>query len=454
MNQKSGSKSVAWKFRFATLFFIFSVLLSISIAGFGTIMASGAAVGIDPASQEVSAGDTFTVNVTVDPAGYGVSSGSVKIVFDAAVMQVDSVVAGDLLGASPIVPSGFPKIDNTNGTVYVELARAGVTPVPTAKGTFATITFTVRSIAPPGTYAIDITTAVFADENYADISGITLNNGTVTVTTVDTTPPTIEFIAPTPADGSTVTVNYVNVTVNVTDPSGVSTVLLNWNGLNETMNMTADNTWSVNKTGLSNGDYTFKVYANDTAGNMGVSETRVVTVNVGAAEHEGVYLEPQSSSASCGGETEVQIWVNATNFQSGQINLTYDPTCVNVTNWAENTATFPVGTWTHSTGGEWITFASMSSLSGEYKIGTLTIQCVCEDECSTTLNFVDPSKLFDPSGGEIAGVTWTDGTFECTSGICGDVAPYPGGDGVINMGDVILLLNHVGNPEEFPLECC
>ena len=164
-----------------------------------------------------------------------------------------------------------------------------------------------------------------------------------------------------------------------------------------------------------------------------------------------VYFIPQSSDASYGSEKEVQLWVNATNFQSGQINLTYSPTCANVTNW-ERSATFPMGTWTHSVGEEWITFASMSSLTGEYKIGTLTIQCVCEDECSTTLDFVDPSKLFDPAGNEIAGVAWTDGTFECTSGICGDVAPYPGGDGVINMGDVIRLLNHVGNPTEFPVD--
>ena len=125
-------------------------------------------------------------------------------------------------------------------------------------------------------------------------------------------PPTIDFISPTPENDSTNTTGSVNVTVNVTDSSGVSTVLLNWNGENETMlYMIGNDTWSANKTGLSSGDYTYKVYANDTAsktssldieigklfdnesqtipatpvngtftipGNMGVSETRVVTV--------------------------------------------------------------------------------------------------------------------------------------------------------------------------------
>ena len=293
MNQKSGSKSVAWKFKFATLFFIFSVLLSISIAGFGTITArtlnngtvtittvdttpptiefiaptpadgstitvnyvnvtvnvtdssdvstvllnwngvnetmymtadntwsvnktglsngdytfkvyandtydnwgaseartvnvmtaAAPTVSINPASQDVSAGDTFTVNIAVDPAGYGVSTGSITVSFDATVMQADSVVAGDLLGTSPIVPPGFPKIDNINGTVQIDLARSGTTIPPTPEGTWAVITFTVNSDALDGTHTIGITAAELADETFADIPGIKTNNGTVTIVT-------------------------------------------------------------------------------------------------------------------------------------------------------------------------------------------------------------------------------------------------------------------------------
>jgi hypothetical protein len=58
-------------------------------------------------------------------------------------------------------------------------------------------------------------------------------------------------------------------------------------------------------------------------------------------------------------------------------------------------------------------------------------------------------------------VTDDDGAVNATSKmikvhqlLCADVAPYPDGDGKVNMGDVVLLLNHVGNPEQFPLECC
>ena len=419
----------------------FALVMFATLAVFA-MPAAAQEVYLVPQTSSASYGGEVEVQIWVDATGF--SSGQINLTYDPTCANVTNWA-----GNTAIFPMGT--WTHSTGEDWITFSA----PASTLTGEYMIGTLTVQCVCEDecSTTLDFVDPSKLFDPSGGEIAGVTWTDGTFECVINDISPPAIDFIAPpTPVDGSTVTVNYVNVTVNVTDPSGVSTVLLNWNGLNETMNMTADNTWSVNKTGLSNGDYTFKVYANDTAGNMGVSETRVVTVNVGAAEHEGVYLEPQSSSASCGGETEVQIWVNATNFQSGQINLTYDPTCVNVTNWAENTATFPVGTWTHSTGGEWITFASMSSLSGEYKIGTLTIQCVCEDKCSTTLNFVDPSKLFDPSGGEIAGVTWTDGTFECTSGICGDVAPYPGGDGVINMGDVIRLLNHVGNPTEFPVD--
>ena len=183
-----------------------------------------------------------------------------------------------------------------------------------------------------------------------------------------------------------------------------------------------------------------------------VALAMLVMVAMPAAAQE-VYLMPQDSSASFCNTVDVEVWVNATNLGGGQINLTYDSTCANVTNFARNTANFPLGFWTHSVGDEWIGFTAGDPLTGEYLIGTLTIHCVCEGECSTTLDFVDPpSKLVDPSGGKITGVTWIDGTFECITGICGDVAPYPGGDGTVDIGDVVRLLSHVGNPGEYPVD--
>ncbi|MCK4734421.1 MAG: hypothetical protein KAT65_18340, partial [Methanophagales archaeon] len=121
----------------------------------------------------------------------------------------------------------------------------------------------------------------------------------------------------------------------------------------------------------------------------------IITVPVTAAETE-VHFEPLDVSARYCEYVEVELWVNTTNIQGGQINLTYNPNCVNITNWARNTAVFSMGGWTHYEGRAWITFASQDSLSGECLIGTFTLQCVNArgKSCETSLKFVTPSKLF------------------------------------------------------------
>ena len=165
-----------------------------------------------------------------------------------------------------------------------------------------------------------------------------------------------------------------------------------------------------------------------------------------------VYFTPSHSSAGYGHTAQVEIRVNATNFQGGQINITYNSSCANVTGWERNTANFPMGEWDSSVPGqEWITFTNTSPFTGDYKIGTLTIRCICDCECTTPLDFSTRSALFAPSGDEIL-ANWIDGYFECGKEMCGDVAPYPIGNREINMGDVIRLLNYVNHPEDYPVD--
>jgi hypothetical protein len=165
-----------------------------------------------------------------------------------------------------------------------------------------------------------------------------------------------------------------------------------------------------------------------------------------------VYLSPSQSSANYGGTARVDIRANATNFQGGQIKLTYNASCANITAWERNTTIFPIGEWDSSVPGEeWITFTDTGALTGDYKIGTLTIKCVCDCSCTTPLDFVTPSALFDPSGAEVI-ANWVDGSFECGRGMCGDVAPYPNPNREVNMGDVIRLLNYVNHPGDYPVD--
>ncbi len=183
------------------------------------------------------------------------------------------------------------------------------------------------------------------------------------------------------------------------------------------------------------------------------SDTTYVTV-VATDENQGRFV-PQHSSASYSNTIEVDISVNAAGFKSGQIKLTYTSTltCADVTGWTPNTADFPLWTWDSDTPGEeWITFSATDPVTGTYLIGTLSIHCESQDELTTELDFVEPTKLFDGGGSEIPG-TWQDGTFTCEAGTCGDVAPYPVSDGIIDMGDVGLLHSYVGHPGDYSLSC-
>jgi len=105
----------------------------------------------------------------------------------------------------------------------------------------------------------------------------------MTSTVEDMTPPMVIFVPPTPANNSEITVDYAFINVSVNE--NVSVALLNWNGTNITMNGSEKNFY-LNITNLSNGNYTYSVYANDTAGNIGVSELRKVFVNVTTAPQD------------------------------------------------------------------------------------------------------------------------------------------------------------------------
>ena len=197
--------------------------------------------------------------------------------------------------------------------------------------------------------------------------------------------------------------------------------------------------------------------------------------------NEKVYFVPHDCIVEGGSNNsaDVEIWVSATEFKSGQINLSYDSSCANITNYVWNRTNFPMSGWTHHDGREWITFMTLEpSLSGNYQIGTLTIDCEC-DECTTPLDFIEGSKLSNSTGSEIP-VAWNDGTFECKPGICGDLnhdgtvgmddvgeLVYRVGthgtyewradvncNGEIDIGDVILLMNRVADPAEYELRCC
>ena len=183
-------------------------------------------------------------------------------------------------------------------------------------------------------------------------------------------------------------------------------------------------------------------------------------VSVGGEEAANVvYLEPAKSSASYCNTTTVQVYANTTGFaglfQGGQFNLSYDPTCANVTNVVFNPVwndTFTTWWDTYTNGYTRVGFGvdtPAEMVNGSVWICNLTIHCVCEANCSTTLNFAPTTKLVNDFGAEVK-AHWLGGTFKTAAApaVCGDVT----GDGEVGMGDVIKLLWNQTYVGQYPVD--
>ena len=258
------------------------VVIGLGIVGIG--MASAApSVSIDPQSTTgLSTGDSFSIDVYVDSDTYNLKACTIDLTYDASALTATWVTPGPLLGS--------PTLTTPDSLIQPGLVHWGITrptiqnpPVPSA-GAFITVDFTVNSSAADDVYVLDLSNVSLVSEGTTEIPGVVVNGGNAIV---DTTAPVIQFVTPpTPINNAEVNVNYVNVTVNVTDTLNLidTIAVLWWDGTNETMTNIGyagnEAQFNFNKTGLTDGTYSYKVYANDTAGNMGVSETRVVIVNI------------------------------------------------------------------------------------------------------------------------------------------------------------------------------
>lgn len=108
--------------------------------------------------------------------------------------------------------------------------------------------------------------------------------------TVDATPPKIVLLSPTPGNKDTLSADTKSITINISvSETHLATLILNWNGVNESLNYTSDY-MNISKNVSSGNSYTFYVWANDTFGNA--NATLKITFFVAS---------PQSSGAGGGG---------------------------------------------------------------------------------------------------------------------------------------------------------
>ncbi|OFV68502.1 MAG: protein containing APHP [Candidatus Syntrophoarchaeum caldarius] len=178
------------------------------------VEAAGPTVTVD--SLDVSPGETFTIDITVDPQGEEIYGAQYDLYFDPAVLQVVSQTAGDFLtqdGASSI--EVVNTINNTLGKLEYGETRMGVENGVTGTGVLATIEF---EAVETGSTNLTLSNVLLSDPSAQPIAGVVLNNGVVNVVSGTPTP------TPTPTGGAIVTIPDVAATGTLTAPIRIENV--------------------------------------------------------------------------------------------------------------------------------------------------------------------------------------------------------------------------------------
>ena len=114
-----------------------------------------------------------------------------------------------------------------------------------------------------------------------------------------------------------------------------------------------------------------------------------------AATENVLYIVPQHSSTPYCNNVDVNLMadVNESNpIIATAVNVTFDPNCIEITNWAGNSSIWTGGTtstiaWSIPHGFIKITTAKMGGVSGSLNLGTLTLHCNSTGYCKSNLNF-------------------------------------------------------------------
>ncbi len=149
--------------------------------------------------------------------------------------------------------------------------------------------------------------------------------------TLDTQNPLIYYNPNTQSNSTWSNKNWVFINITASDPN-IDTVLLNWNGSNESFqNNVGDIYWS-NKTGLADGNYTFYAWTNDTVGNT--NQTSIRYVYIDATVPQINFTLPSETSGTIlltRNNILVNISVNDTNLANVTIRLYNSTGLVNST---------------------------------------------------------------------------------------------------------------------------
>jgi len=138
--------------------------------------------------------------------------------------------------------------------------------------------------------------------------------------------PIITFASPTPDNNSYLLQNWVYV--KITSDETLNTALLEWNGTNETM-LGSGTTRYKNKTALSDGNHSYRVWGNDSTNNWNVTEIKKVMIDtappVVTANPTG-YLSGYSAAKN---GTSITLNASISDYLAGVKNATVNASQIN-----------------------------------------------------------------------------------------------------------------------------
>jgi trimeric autotransporter adhesin len=153
-------------------------------------------MSISPSSQTVNAGDTFSVDVTLNTTGQ-TRGAQFSMNFDPALVEVNTITEGtfysDWATSNPPAFTYFQPgtINNTAGTV--SMYAVGIlngSGGPTGSGTFIVINMTAKASV-SGTSVLDLIDTFVWDETGTAVADLIVNDGDVIVGSGSTNPPTV-----------------------------------------------------------------------------------------------------------------------------------------------------------------------------------------------------------------------------------------------------------------------
>jgi len=138
------------------------------------------------------------------------------------------------------------------------------------------------------------------------------------IDSLDINEPEISFVFPTPDNNSQTRNNFVFI--NMTTNENLNTIFLEWNGSNESMSGTELN-YYINKTDLSKGNYSYKIFANDSFGNMQETGIRHIRMNNSAPRISS--FEPNASNVTINENSSIKFNISVLDDENDSLSFNW-----------------------------------------------------------------------------------------------------------------------------------